>query len=326
MRPEIRLSLLTVLLATTPAALRAQTAPCLAANAATTSSSTAISSYSLAGQNYFAWRFTPPASANFTVQAAKVYTRNASYPGDAFLAVELWDEVNGEPGNRLGGGVWEIDNTRAAGWRGANFDRAVTLQPGVPTWFVFVEPGFTQLITEPNGTFNLTHVSRAGTGAWSAATTSAPKFQLFCNLLDDQGVTTQGQGCPLSTGEVPTAFTNEPPTLGNSRFAYETCGNPPGGAVFAVIGGNPNFTPLAVPGLNPACMQNTDSISTLLLFAGNGDTRGPDYKGHARLGFAIPNSTGLANVFLAIQMVPLDLNATSPLPFATSNALRLRLY
>lgn len=317
----VLLGLTTVLLGNDCAA---QTAPCLAANAATTSVGTATSAFSFSGQNYFAWRFTPPSAT--TIHAARVYTENVGYPGDVFCAVEIWDEQNGAPGARLGGGAWKIDNNRPLGWHGANFDTPVALQPATPTWFVFVDPAYSVVPIDPNGSLVLQHVSRSGPGAWLSQGTNAPKFQLFCSLLDDVNVAPNGQGCPLSTGETPTLYVNEAPTLGNSAFRWESCGLPTGGAVFAVIGNDPSFAPIAVPGLPAGCLQNTNALASVLLFAGTGDTRGPSFSGYTSIGFAIPNNPSLGGARLSMQMVPIDTGATSQLPFSTSNALGITLY
>ncbi|MCA8951001.1 MAG: hypothetical protein KDE27_15965 [Planctomycetes bacterium] len=318
----LRPTLLALLAPAVP--LAAQTPPCLAANDATSVASGAITSYGFAGENSFAWQVTP--AAGLVVQAARVFTANTTLTGDRFMALELRDDQGGAPGARLGGGAWQISNARPAAWQGCNLDQLVVLQPNVPVWLVWIEPGFSQPMTEPGGLTTLPYQTRSGTGSWTAQTPNAPKFRLYCSQLDDVGSVPHGLGCPLSTGWFPTAFTNEAPQLGNTDFFFETSGNPAGAAVFAVLGWDPNFTSTAVTGLPPSCLQHTDALAAVLLAAGTGNTRGPTFAGHAALAFPIPNDPSLSGVFFAMQAAAFDAGAASPLPFGTSNAHRITLY
>ncbi len=317
----LRTVALSALLAAT---VPAQSPPCLAENDQTTSASNAITAFGFGGQNSFAWQITP--TSTLVVLAARVFTENTTLTGDRFMAVEIWDDQNAAPGTRLAGGGWRIDNNRPESWQGANLDQPIVLTQGVPVWLVWVEPGFSQPMTEPGGATQLPHQTRSGTGAWTPRSASAPKFRLFCNYLDDVNSAPAGSGCPLSTNRIPTAYTNEAPQIGNGDFLFESSGTPAGGAVFAVIGVNPNFPATPVLGLPAGCDQLTDAVASLLLFAGNGDTRGPDFAGHAELDFPIPNNPGLVGAFFAVQFAPIDPGATAPLPFGTSNAHRITLF
>ncbi|MCR9245040.1 MAG: hypothetical protein NXI31_08400 [bacterium] len=315
---------LCAVLAVCTAAAVAQTPACVGVNDTNTISSGAITQFGFGGQNSFAWQYTPTTTQ--LIQAAQVFTENALLTGDRFMAVEIWDDVNGQPGSRQAGGAWKINNSRPTGWQGANLDSLVILQQNVPIWFVWVEPGFSRPIIEPGGSTVLPAQGRAGTGSWTSTSASAPKFRLFCNYLDDANSSWQGVGCALSSGTMPTVHNVEQPMLGNADFCFEINGCPPGGAVFVALGGNPGFNSMPITGFPSGCDQHTDAFASLLLFAGTGDTRGPDFSGYAPLEFAIPSNSAFAGTFLAVQAIPLDLGATAPLPFGTSNAQRVTLF
>lgn len=302
----------------------AQTPPCLSANDSTTLASGAITLFGFAGQNSFAWQITP--TSTLVVLAARVFTENTLLSGDRYMAIEIWDDAGGLPGARLAGGSWKIVNSRTDSWQGANLDQFVVLTPAAPVWLVWIEPGFSQPMLEPGGAPSLPHATRSGSGAWNSAGVTAPKFRLFCNYLDDVNSDPFGAGCVLSTGFLPTVYTNEQPAIGNGGFFFETSGNPAGAPVFLVLGNDPTFTSVPVTGLPAGCVQNSDILASVLLFAGTGDTRGPDYSGHALLDFPIPNDLGLAGTFFSVQVAPFDAGATAPLTFGTSHAHRITLF
>lgn len=311
--------LATLLLAATAAA---QTPPCFGVNDATTSVSTGVTTYGFAGQNTLAWQITP--AVPLVVHAAKIFTRNSNLTGDRFMTLELWDDVGGLPGTRLGGGSWRIVNARPNDWQGADLDQVVVLLPNVPAWVVWIEPGFSIVPQETGGT-TMPRAYRSGTGPWTTTTVGAGKLRLYCGLLDEAWSSPYGQRCPQSSGLYSSVFTNEVPNVGNAGFFFETSGNPSGGAVFVVFGMLP-FPSAPIPGFPTGCMQNTDVIASIFLVAGTGTTRGPTCAGYLSVPMGIPNDPSLGLVTIAAQAVPYDPGAAAPLPFATSNAQRITIF
>ena len=304
-------------------AAAAQTPPCFSLNDANTSVTGNITSYGFAGQNVQAWQITP--TTNFIAWSAQVFTRNALLTGDRFMILELWSDVGGLPGVRLGGGTWRIVNARPYAWQGADLDQPVVVVANTPLWLTWIDPGSSTPPVETGGAV-MPRATRSSAGVWTAGAASAPKVRLFCGPLDDAYSQPFGSGCALSTGQFSSVFTNEQPTLGNAGFFFETSGNPSGGAVFVVIGFDPNWIAIPVPGFPVGCLQNTDVVATLFALAGTGTTRGPTCAGYVSAPLAIPFDPGLTGQLLAAQAVPFDAGAVAPLPFATSNAQRIILY
>ncbi|MBM4062171.1 MAG: hypothetical protein FJ265_13900 [Planctomycetes bacterium] len=322
--PSILPSLLFGILA---APLAAQTPPCFALNDLSPTVPASITAYGFSGQNTFGWQITP--TTPLLVQAVQFYTRNNQLSGDRFFIAEIWDENPSTtlPGNKLAGGAWRIVNSRPFAWQGANLDRPVVLQANTSVWVVWVDPGASTAPEEPGGTLGPRATRSASTGAWTAsAALAAVKVRLFCSLLDDAHSVPVGTGCPQSTGQFATMYTNEQPTIGNAGFFFETSGTPPGGALFVLIGVDPNWTPIPALGLGPTCFQNTDIVANLFAIAGTGNTRGPTCAGYLSLRLPIPNDPTLANVTIAMQPAPFDALAGSLYPFAAGNAQRITVY
>jgi hypothetical protein len=305
------------------AAALAQTPPCFSLNDTNTTVSTNVTSFGFSGQNTRAWQITP-ASA-LAVQAVQLFTANSSLTGSRFMSVELWSDAGNVPGARLGGGTFKIVNARPASWQGADLDAVVVLLPSTPVWVVWIDPGFSTLPVEPGGAVVVPEMVRNG-AAWASSGSSAPKVRVFCNQLDDVYSAPFGIGCPLSTGSLPSVFTNEQPQLGNASFFFETSGNASGAPVFLVLGLNASFVSLPAPLLGPSCYQNTDIVSSVFLSAGTGNTRGPTCAGYASLSVPIPAVPAFAGTVLAVQAVAFDAGSTAPLPFAASNAQRVTLF
>jgi hypothetical protein len=301
----------------------AQTPPCFATNDFTVAVSTSVSGYGFAGENARAWKISPVTSS--LIQSGQFFTRNNTLSGSIFMSMEIWSDNNGTPSARLGGGSWRIVNSRPFAWQGANFDSPVALSGGSSYWVVWVEPGFSNFPVEPGGAVVLPRVTRSGT-SWVAGTAEAPKIRLFCGLLDDLYSVPSGIGCASSSGKLPVIYTNEQPTIGNAGFQFEVSGIPAGGAVFVVFGFVAGWTPVAVPGLPVGCYQNTDVVSSALLFAGTGTTRGPTCAGYVSVPLALPASAAFVGLSLAAQALALDAASTAALPFAGSNAQRVTLY
>ena len=241
------------------------------------------------------------------------------------MTIELWSDAGGVPGARLAGGSFKIVNARPASWQGADLDAVIVLLPSTPVWVVWIDPGFSTIPVEPGGAVVVPEMVRNGT-TWSSSGSSAPKVRVFCNQLDDVYSAPFGLGCPLSTGPVPSVFTNEQPQLGNASFFFETSGNPSGAPVFLVLGTDPTFVSLPAPLLGPYCYQNTDIVASVFLTAGTGNTRGPTCAGYASLSVPIPAVVAFAGTVLAAQAVAFDATSTALLPFAASNAQRVTLF
>ncbi len=65
-----------------------------------------------------------------------------------------------KPGAVLGAGSWT--STKAAGWQGCNFDRAIALQAKTQYWLVWQDPGSSTLPVAKSGT---SHATLGGIGA-----------------------------------------------------------------------------------------------------------------------------------------------------------------
>ena len=312
-----------LLAAVLSAAALAQTPPCFSLNDTNTTVSGNVTSFGFSGQNLRAWQITPGTA--LAVQAVQLFTANSSLTGSRFMTVELWSDSAGAPGARLGGGTFKIVNARPASWQGADLDATVVLLPSTPVWVVWIDPGFSTIPVEPGGAVVVPEMTRNGT-VWTSSGSSAPKVRVFCNQLDDVYSAPFGLGCPLSTGPLPSVFTNEQPQLGNASFFFETSGNTSGAPVFLVLGLNASFPSVPAPLLGPTCYQNTDIVSSVFLSAGTGNTRGPTCAGYASLSVPIPAVAAFAGTVLAAQAVAFDAGSTAPLPFVASNAQRVTLF
>jgi hypothetical protein len=305
------------------AAVVAQQPPCLALNDTNPTVTAGQTSFDFGGQNFRAWRLSP--TQTMVVEAVQVFTRNNSLAGSRFMTVELWSDAGGLPAARLASGSWRIQNSRPLGWQGANLDHAVVLAAGTPVWVAWVEPGLSTPPEEPGGVA-LPTATRVGAGAWlPAGVPTAPKLRLYCSLLADANSVPVGVGCPQSTGRTASVFTNEPPLLGSAVFAFESSGNPVGGTVFLVFGLIGTYVPAPVPGFPVGCLQNTDVVTSIVLTAGVGTTRGPTCSGYAAQAFPLPPDASLVGYTIAAQAASFDPGALAPLPFATSNAQRVTL-
>jgi hypothetical protein len=312
-----------LLAAVLSAAALAQTPPCFSLNDANTTVSKSVTSFGFSGQNTRAWQITP--STALPVQALQLFTANTSLTGSRFMIVELWSDASGVPGARLAGGTFKIVNARPASWQGADLDAVVVLLPSTPVWVVWIDPGFSTIPVEPGGATVVPEMTRSG-AVWTSSGASAPKVRFFCSQLDGAHTAPFGVGCVLSTGGLPSVFTNEQPQLGNAGFFFETSGNPSGAPVFLVLGLDPNFVALPAPLLGLYCYQNTDIVSSVFLSAGTGNTRGPTCAGYASLSVPIPAVPAYLGTVLAAQAVAFDAGSTAPLPFAASNAQRVTLF
>lgn len=304
-------------------AVSAQTPACFSLNDASNTASTAITAAALSGEVSQAWLVTP--TNGLFVQAVQIYTRTVLTSGTRFMRLELWSDSGAVPGVRLGGGTLRLVPGKPVDWIGCNLDAPVVVPANTNVWVVWVEPGGSQLPTEPGG-LSASRMTRFFNGAWTSAAASALKVRLFCNQLDAANSVPFGPGCPLSTGATPTVFTNELPTVGNSAFFFESSGNPAGGMVFALFGFLPNWPSVPVAGMPPGCFQNTDVVATSFWFAGTGTTRGPAADGYLSLPMAIPGDPGMIGVTVGVQVASYDSGSTAPLPFVSSNAHRVTIY
>ncbi|MFK7741985.1 MAG: hypothetical protein AB8H80_16840 [Planctomycetota bacterium] len=321
---KICTSLLALSLAAGTAA--AQTPPCLSLNDATTNTTGAISAFSFAGVNAVAWQF-QPAQASLLF-ATELFTGNTSLSAQGYMSLEIWDSnFIFQPGQRLGGGTFQIESGLGVDWHGCNLDQPVQVNAGQTYWLVWREPGFSELPYEPGGVTATT--ARLQGSTWvTQATSQAPKWRAYCQPLDQSNVQPNGFGCSASTGGLPTAFTNHEPTLGNGNFAIEACGFPTGAIGVAALGLDPAWVSVPVPGA-PGCQLHTDALVTLLTSTGTGDERaiqppnGPGFAGHTRLSLPIGADPALIGTFVSAQFVMLDPGATSQLPFVFSSGLQL---
>lgn len=307
--------------------LTAQTPPCDAANDSNTTINTnAFTGFGFAGPGHYAHQYTP--TAPLAAQAMTIVTNQ--YSGatrTSFMSLEIWDDNAGTPGTRLAGGTWQADfGVANPYWQGANLDRPVFLQPSTPYWLVWVEPGGCYLPHEPAGAVTFPVMYRAGNGAWATRAAAALKFRLYCNLLDDANIAVQGFGCSSSAANYGSLYTTRAATIGNSRFLLEGGGLPPNSLSLMVLGVDGNFASTPVPGLPGGCQQHTDLFTTLGSgITGTGNVRAAAAFGHVVYPMPVPANAALIGLFLAAQIAALDPGSSAPIPFVTTNALRIVL-
>jgi len=307
-------------------ALQAQTAPCASLNDTNTNVNGAITATSLAGYDMRAWQFIP--STAVAAQSVEFFTGNTLATGAKFITIEIWSEDPSRtlPLARLSGGTWKISNPLGVGWQGANLDQVTVLLPSTPYWLVWHEPGSSRIPTEPGGTAIPAALKSSSAVAWTSQAASALKFRIFCGLLDQQGVVSFGTACAGSSSRLGTVFSNQPPMVGNANFQFEGTGFPSGVLAVIALGTNPGWPAIPVPGLPAGCMQNTDIFVDLFGTTGTGTVRGPTAAGHVPFPLPIPNFPALVGTFVAGQIAALDSGLSAPIPFVTSNALRVTVY
>lgn len=300
---------------------RAQTPPCLSFNDLTNAITGAITGTFFTGPVSYAWQFTP--TQNVTVQAAQLYTRNQFQSRD--MTLEIWSDINNLPFARLGGGAWKIVTTLPANWQGANLDATIPLGQGIAYWLVWTEPGASLVPVEPGGT-TLIAASKQTGGGWVSRPAEAPKFRLFCNQLDALNVTPIGPSCQGSVG-LGTAHTNQAPTVGNSTFLIDASGFRPSAPAVMLIGFQSGWSSLPLPGGPPGSFLHVDPFALFTGATGTGNvSSSTGSNGHVFFALPIPNVPQLVNLYVGVQVAAIDSTLAVPLPFVTSNGLRLNIY
>lgn len=320
----------TLLVAGLAGALAAQTPPCISLNDASTSVGTAVSAFGFAGPGVNAYQFTP--TTPLVLFAAQVYTASlAATTPRGYQSLEIWDtNFIFLPQARLGGGTWQNQPTNplVPTWQGANFDAPVTLQANQTYWLVWRESGGNLLPYEPGGT--TTSWARLSGGTWTLQGTSqAIKWRGFCNLLDGQGISTLGQSCQASSGKLPAAFVNTPPSIGNAQFQFEATGFAPGAIGLAIVGANPSWLPVPLTIAPPGCTVNADPMVVATVPIGTGNEQAvhtTGCSGHGWFDLPLPNDPLLIGFQLDGQFAGLDAGSTAALPFVFTNGVRVTLF
>lgn len=315
----------------------AQSLPCFAMNDTTGSASSGVTASPFVGSNpsWRAYAFTP--MSTLVVESGQWFT-GASIRED-FMRIELWTDdgsVNGTPGTCLGQGTFSAPVTATHLWLGANFDTPVPLLANTRYWVVFVDAGASLVPEDPAGVMAQRR-TRVGSNAWSTSIRmGAPKFRLFCNLLDATGVQTFGPACanttPLcdpnnSVTRVGTAFVNGPAGAVNPSFAIEGSGFPAGAAATLLVGFDSSFPSIPLgPGFPSGCALNSDVISTVSGTTGTAEigdqpnSPRPVPFGYVR--FPIDVSTAMVGLFFSAQIAVIDSGSSASIPIVTSNGLR----
>jgi hypothetical protein len=300
----------------------AQSPPCLSLNDSTTNVGTSTTAFGFAGPNTWAYQF--QATSTGLILAGQLFTGNTQFaPG--FMTLELWsnDPVSNTPSTRLTGGTWQIEPTLGVTWQGANFDQLVLLSQGTDYWLVWTDPGGSRLPYEAGGV-TMPAVRRSGAN-WLALAAQPVKWRLFCNYLDNTGITTAGFACAAANGRLGVAFSNGIPTTGNAAFRIEGSGFGSGSLAVLAVGWDPNWVGQPIPGTPPNCEQHTDVLASTFGLTGTGNVRSTllvGAAGHVGFPFAIPSNPGLIGVFLSTQIAGFDAANTAPIPFTFSNAVR----
>lgn len=320
----------TLLVAGLAGALAAQTPPCISLNDASTSVSTTITAFGFGGPGVNAYQFIPTTS--LVLQSAQIFTASTPFGSPrGYQTLEIWDNnFIGLPQTRLGGGTWQNQPTTptAPAWQGANFDALVVLQANQVYWLVWRESGGNVLPYEPAGTPAVT--ARFTGGQWQLQANSQNiKWRGFCSLLDGAYTQAVGIGCLATTGRIPGAFTNNEPTIGNANFQFEASGFASGTVGLAILGINPSWVGVPIPVAPPSCYLYADPQVLLTVPVGTGNEQAvhtTGCAGHCWIDGPIPANPSLAGTIIDAQFAGLDFASTAPLPFVSTNGVRVTLY
>lgn len=301
--------------------LRAQSPACWAQNDQNTTVSGSITGYGFSGPNTVAWQFTP--SAALVVQGARIFTNNGNVGG--FQKLEIWtnDSATNLPQSRIAGGTWKITQNAAASWQGTNLDSVAVLLGGTPYWLVWTEPGFCRVPTETGG-ISLPYARLSGS-TWVSATASALKYRLQCSLLDSANVVPNGAPCTVTGSALGTILCNQDPTIGNGTFNIDATGFPSSSLAVLVLGTNPAWVSVPLPGFPAGCQQHTDALVVQTGTTGAGNVRATAAANHVSFPLPIPANASLVGLMLGAQVAVADANAQSAIPFVASNGLRITL-
>lgn len=311
-------------------ALAAQSPPCISLNDANNNVGTAISAFGFAGPNVNAYQFTPTSS--LVLYAAQVYTASTAFSSPrGYQTLEVWDtNFIFLPQSRLGGGTWQNQPTNplTPSWQGASFDAPVVLTANQTYWLVWRDSGGNLLPYEPGGTPAVW--ARLSGATWTQqATSQAIKWRGFCSLLDGQGVTPVGLGCLATNGKTPVAFTNNAPTVGNGLFQFEGSGFAAGALGLAILGVNPGWVPLPIPGAPAGCSLYVDPLLVATVPIGTGNEQAvhtTGCAGHCWFDLGIPANPALVGFVIDAQFAGFDAASAAALPFVFSNGVRVTLF
>lgn len=281
-------------------------------------------------RNVHAWQFIP--NRAIFPRAALLFTGSAN--GDDYMRLEIWSDAGGAPGTALLGGTMATPRSATASWRGTNFASTGFLSRFTPYWLVWVEAGDSFMPEEPGGQ-QIPYRQLAADGSWTPMAMSPAKLRVFCgDTLDSPEVLRIGVGCATAGGAVPSAWSNELPTVGNADFAIEGVHLPPGARCWLLIGFDPTFTQLSLEQLLGApfgCFLHTEVRASRQGMSGTagigsgapGARQAP--AGHVRYPLPLPPDPGLAGLVVTLQIAATDLAAAVALPLITTNSLQLTL-
>ena len=303
--------------------LCAQTPPCLAMNDQSTNVPNIITAYAFSGPTSWGWQITP--TTPLIARAAQIYTANTVSKVDMVLEIWSHDPATSLPLARLAGGAWKISTASPLMWQGTNLDAPITLVPPNSYWLVWTEPGGCRVPYETGGT-TLPAARRPSGGAWATTAATELKFRIFCNLLDAKNVKPKGPSCSTPAG-LGSLYTNQAPTVGNAEFLLDGSGFPSGASAALLLGVQPAFPSVPLPGGNPLCLLHTDIVIIVSGLTGTGNVRQTaGSSGHVFFPLAVPAIPGLAGGYLGAQLAVLDSTSAYSIPFATTNGLQITIY
>jgi hypothetical protein len=319
-----------ILVAGLAGALAAQTPPCISLNDANTFVGTTVTAFGFGGPGVNAYQFIPTTA--LVLQSAQVFTASTPFASPrGYQTLEIWDtNLIGLPQTRLGGGTWQNQPSTplAPAWQGASFDAFVVLQANQVYWLVWRESGGNLLPYEPGGAPAVT--ARLVSGQWQLqAAGQAIKWRGFCSLLDAAYVQAVGFGCAATTGRIPTAFTNNLPTIGNASFQYEASGFASGTIGLVILGINPAWVGVPIPIAPPGCYLYADLQVLLTVPVGTGNEQAvhtTGFAGHCWFDGPIPAVPALAGTVIDAQFAGFDAASPAPLPFVSTNGVRITLF
>ncbi|MBL8753902.1 MAG: hypothetical protein JNK15_11445, partial [Planctomycetes bacterium] len=225
------------------------------------------------------------------------------------------------------GGTWQVQPWLGRAGHGANHDTPVPLQASTNYWVVWRDGGGNKLPYEPGG--STMPYARFTGGNWVLqASAQAFKWRGYCSQLDAATVQPIGLGCATSANLVPAAFTNHVPQIGNANFQIEATGFPSGSIGLCVLGTDPTWVSLPIPGAPATCFLHSDLVATATVLTGTGNEQAvhsTGAAGHCWLDFPIPANPAIVGYLFNSQFAVLDLALPDPLPFVFTNGLRFTL-
>ena len=116
-------------------------------------------------------------------------------------------------------------------------------------------------------------------------------------------------------------FSNEEPLVGNLAFALEGTGFRSGAGAVLLLGVNPTFASVPLPGFPAGCMLHTDVVISVVGTTGSGTVGGASAAGHTLFPLGLPANPALSGAIFRAQIGVVDIGATATIPVVMSNGM-----